>query len=617
MARFFFRRSWSRTIHGSRSSSGRAKLPIQQRRRLHLELLEGRCLPSTVTNLSDAGPGSLRDAIAATASGGMVDFQPGLSGPVTLTSASLTISQDITIRGPGADVIIVSGNNARQVFKISSATNVTISGLTIANGKAPSASVEGAGITNDGTLTLTNITVSGNAGFECLGGGIHNSPSGVLTVSNSTISDNRVEDSVGGGIFNAGALTISNSTVSGNSAQTGAGLVNSGTLTVSNCTFSRNGRGANDGGAISNLGTLSVSDSTFSDNSAIDNGGGIVNFAGDLTVTNSAFTANTISDAFGSAIAVFSGSMNVSDCTISGNRALFGYGAIYNGNASSGATISDSTISANSSLFGGGIYNGGTLMVSSSTVSGNMAMSAGGGIYNLGTLTAWNTIFAGNTVSVSFGPDFVGGLTSLGHNLIGNTDGTVGFGASDLLNVNPLLGPLQDNGGPTLTMAPLPGSPCIDAGDNTNAPDYDQRGPGFPRIVGGTIDIGALEVQAPPVPPGSTAGRPVIPAVPLTSTFPPSVRSVQNVSIGYAETDDPSRRLRSPWCVVSPVGVGPEGHRGPAAMQRLGRTIDPAGLSKWENVLPQGYSRAQMADAIMSSPDYWINSLGPLAQPAG
>src|SRR5207253_10758970 len=137
-------------------------------------------------------------------------------------------------------------------------------------------------------------------------------------------------------------------------------------------------------------------------------------------------------------------------------------------------------------------YNVGTVTVGNSTVSGNMGVSDGGGIDNLGRLTAGNTIFARNTVSMGSGPDFFGVLTSLGHNLIGNTDRTVGFVASDLLNVDPLLGPLQDNGGLTLTMAPLPGSPCIDAGDNTNAPDYVQRGPGFPRIVGGTVDLRAL-----------------------------------------------------------------------------------------------------------------------------
>ncbi len=86
-------------------------------------------------------------------------------------------------------------------------------------------------------------------------------------------------------------------------------------------------------------------------------------------------------------------------------------------------------------------------------------------------------------------------LGSLGHNLIGNTSGGTDHADSDLVNVDPLLGPLRDNGDPTQTMALLPGSPAIDAGDNTDAPDFDQRGPGFARIVNGIIDIGAFEVQ--------------------------------------------------------------------------------------------------------------------------
>jgi hypothetical protein len=86
-------------------------------------------------------------------------------------------------------------------------------------------------------------------------------------------------------------------------------------------------------------------------------------------------------------------------------------------------------------------------------------------------------------------------LSSSGYNLIGNTEGGSGFAETDLLNVEPLLGPLQENGGGTLTHTLLPESPAIDAGDNANAPPYDQRGTGFPRIVGGTIDIGAFEVQ--------------------------------------------------------------------------------------------------------------------------
>src|SRR5262249_31154114 len=149
----------------------------------------------------------------------------------------------------------------------------------------------------------------------------------------------------------------------------------------------------------------------------------------------------------------------------------------------------------------------------------------GGGIYNVGTLTARNTIIAGNTGDV---PDLAGNLGSLGHNLIGDSRGGSGFHVTDLLNVNPLLGPLQDNGGPTFTHALLPRSPAINAGDNTGAPDSAQRGPGFPRIVGGTTNIGAFEAQATNRPPVLT---------PIADRAVPAAQLVVNVPLSATDAD--------------------------------------------------------------------------------
>jgi hypothetical protein len=173
---------------------------------------------------------------------------------------------------------------------------------------------------------------------------------------------------------------------------------------------------------------------------------------------------------------------------------------------------------------------GATLQVSFSTIATNQATggtsyagqpgpATGGGLYNHGTLQTRDTLLAGNTVNgpgTNSGPDLAGDLGSLGHNLIGNSQGGSGYDATDLLDVNPLLGPLHNNGGPTQTMALLPGSPAIDAGDNTGAPDWDQRGPGYPRIVNGIIDIGAFEYQgdgSPPSASGEARGRPILAAV--------------------------------------------------------------------------------------------------------
>ena len=173
-----------------------------------LEALETRDLLSTlaVTNLLDtgvSGDGSLRGEIAAAASGDRIVFADSLAGQtITLNPGlgPLLLNKDLTIQGPGADKLTISGNNATEVFDIPGGT-VTITGLTIADGKA---SFSGGGISNDGTLTITNSTLSDNhadySGFG--GGGIVNG--GTLTVCNSTLFGNTADGSTGGGIYNFG-----------------------------------------------------------------------------------------------------------------------------------------------------------------------------------------------------------------------------------------------------------------------------------------------------------------------------------------------------------------------------------------------------------------------------
>src|SRR5579871_1446033 len=140
---------------------------------------------------------------------------------------------------------------------------------------------------------------------------------------------------------------------------------------------------------------------------------------------------------------------------------------------------------------GGGIYNGGTLTVGNSTITGNSAgASSGGGIYVGFRLTTRNTIIAGNTASS--GPDVLGNMGSQGYNLLGNPVDASGWVDTDILHVNAMLGPLQDNGGTTPTMAPLPGSPALDAGDPDQLGVPDQR-----RVVrSGGVNIGAYQASA-------------------------------------------------------------------------------------------------------------------------
>ena len=267
-----------------------------------------------------------------------------------------------------------------------------------------------------------------------------------VSISSLTIRHGKTTSGNGGGIRNRGTLTLTNAIVSRNFAYQGGGIGNEANLTVTDSTI-RGNTAQTPGGGINNWGALTLRNSTVSGNHA-HNAGGLFNSGGTITLTNS---------------------------TISGNTA---------------------------NVSGGGIFNstGGWLIVTNSTITDNTATSAGmgGGIHRFdGTVTLTNTIIAGNANPNS--PDCSGSPTSLGHNLIGDNSGcSFSPSTSDLVNVDALLGPLQDNGGPTLTHALLPGSPAIDAGDDSMAPATDQRG--ISRPQGAASDIGAYEFEPTPVP---------------------------------------------------------------------------------------------------------------------
>jgi hypothetical protein len=336
--------------------------------------------------------------------------------------------------------------------------------LTIANGLLEGRSVQGAGILNDGgTLTIDHATISDNVanahafgGATAEGGGIDNLL-GVLTVRNSIITRNTASatgsnggfDPFGGGIANEDTAIVLNSTVSDNISAT-------------------SGIGGEGGGITGNGGTLTITGSSISHNK----GGGIYNFFGALNVTSSTIAANY--DPEGSAGGIWNaGPATIGNSTISGNQA-----------GGSGIGV-------------GGILNlgciGGPVDLSNSTVSDNT-----GGEANQISTSCSNSVRMRNTILAGDGshPNVSGAITSQGHNLNSDSSGSLN-GPGDLLNTDPLLGPLADHGGPTPTQALLPGSPAIDAGDNTGAPMWDQRGPRFPRIEHGIIDIGAFEYHFP------------------------------------------------------------------------------------------------------------------------
>jgi hypothetical protein len=179
-------------------------------------------------------------------------------------------------------------------------------------------------------------------------------------------------------------------------------------------------------------------------------------------------------------------------------------------------TISNSTLSDNvSAVDGGGVYNSGnpyaSLSIKTSTIAGNSAIGHGGAIYNNNYGHFIPYVELGSTIlnaGASGGTIFNDGgrISSLGYNLASDAGGGVLTGPGDQINTNPLLGPLQDNGGQTFTHALLPGSPAIDEGDPsfTPPPVNDQRGCPYRRVFNGRIDVGSLEVQPPPLRPCAT-----------------------------------------------------------------------------------------------------------------
>jgi len=434
----------------------------------------------TVNTLDDNDIGdykcSLREAI--TAANDNYDYQGctgtnygddtirfDVSGIIALISSlPILLPQVLTIDGAG-QTITISGGNSANTMTVLPGAQLTLENLKVTKGNTA--------IFNIGNLTVTNSTFSDN--HSDTGGAIYNLNGGSLTVTNSTFSSNSATGIGGGAIYNdGGSLTVTDSTFSGNSSENGGGILNSsGIINITSSIFSSNSA-AGTGGSIANRGTLTVTDSTFTGNntnSSISAGGGIYN-DGTLAVTSSTFSNNSTVGTVtaGGGIANDHGTLTVANSTFFGNSTNDGYG--------------------------GGISNGGTLTVTNSTFSGNSAnASSGGNLFNSGVLTLSNTILA-NSPS---GDDCAssGTLTASGVNLV--MDGTCG--SSFPSNTDPQLGPLADNGGPTQTMALLPGSPALDAADDTicaAAPvsGLDQRG--VTRPQGTHCDIGAYEFMLTP-----------------------------------------------------------------------------------------------------------------------
>jgi len=448
------------------------------------------------------GDCSLREAIAAAGDGDSVLFAlPG--GPpwtITLTGAlgQLSLTQDITVTGPGATQLAISGANLVRVMTVQVGAAVTISGLTLRNGEAKSSADKHGGCLK--VLGTANVNASrfencqawnGGASSNTPGGdggGVYIAAGGVFTGSMLVFSGNVAgvgggalapptvfAGGFGGGLANVGSATLAQSTVSGCTAGAGGGPTGPG----------------GGGGGVANLtgGVLRIDASTLTGNRSGD---------------GATFMGVSGSDGRGG------GLLCQADCTLN-NVTL-------SGNAVGTSAVGDPAQ-------GGGLFvSGGTTRLRNVTVAGNTANSTGGGMARFaGTVRMRNSVFAGNTGASSnhdCTTNSAAGIVSEGYNLIRVNNGCASsFAGTDqegtsAAPLEPLLGALAANGGPTDTLALGAGSPAIDHGDPLGCAGWnpvlaqdeplvvDQRGE--PRPVDGdgdttaTCDIGAFEAAAAP-----------------------------------------------------------------------------------------------------------------------
>jgi hypothetical protein len=497
------------TQHAAQSPSSRYALRQQQRlaRALRAPLAAasyspegvGNTLPVTSCTDDLDDPGTLRNVLASAAEGDTVDMSALTCSTITLVNGPIDTSAlgehqlyDVTLQGPGRDALTIDGAGQTQVLVIggfsSAKGTFTANDLTIANGTydgSLAACVEGFG----GALALNRVTVTNchtTGHYSLLFGGAVDVTTLLMTDSSITNSTSAATSAgntaAGGGAYVSDGAVLVRSTISGNSVTSpvastgdgygyfsvGGGLYSRGDLTMTDSTISGNsidvaaeGEGA-PGGGVYVRGIVDIAGSTIDGNVADGDGGGIF-------------------------------------------KAIFSvYGEPGGTNPQTTLTIRNSTLAGNTAARGGAIASSRPVYLANSTIANNFADEGAGGVLfelvgiidSAGILDAESSIIAANsggdgaTLALDLAADDTLAVSG-SHDLVVDA-GAIALPA-DTLATDPMLGPLQDNGGPTRTLALLDGSPAIDAGSNPFDLEFDQRGDGFPRVVGAAADIGAIE----------------------------------------------------------------------------------------------------------------------------
>ena len=466
--------------------------------------------PSTlvVTNCDDAGPGSLRDTIAGAVSGDTVDMSALACSTITLTGGEIAIQVgDLALLGPGQDALTIDAHFDSGIF--SSSGSIGISDLMLTRGYTRP---RGGCVYALGNVELTRVTVQSCSAKNrysdtptgYAGGGVF--VGGNLTMSSSTLRFNYLMNCSNCG-FDAHAsgsrddFQVAHGVGSRTIAAAGGGAYVGGDANVSGSTIYRNeaihgSSGAAVGGGLAVRGRLRIADSTISSNFSFPGGylaGRDQQLTGADHTISSDFPDTT---EFGGGLYLYPGaSLTMSGCTVAGNDASVG-GGVYGGAADS--AIADSTITGNFGELDGGALVIDSVHLTNSTIANNSAWNGGstGGIIVRADSEIESSIIARNTSYVPAVSDLSSGGTPVtisgANNLVMRADATVTL-PPDTLHDDPLLGALADNGGPTQTLALLPGSPAIDAGNDVAGLVTDQRGTGFPRVLGARADIGAYE----------------------------------------------------------------------------------------------------------------------------